>query len=37
MNAAPCKLTLEEWGGRICGSDYMFGHALDLIPEDLPP
>jgi hypothetical protein len=28
---------LEEWGGRICGSDYMFGHALDLIPEDLPP
>jgi len=28
---------LEEWGGRICGSDYMFGHALHLIPEDLPP
>jgi hypothetical protein len=28
---------LEEWGGRICGSDYMFTHALDLIPEDLPP
>jgi hypothetical protein len=28
---------LEEWGGRICGSDYMFGHALELIPEDLPP
>lgn len=28
---------LEEWGGRICGSDYMFSHALDLIPEDLPP
>jgi hypothetical protein len=28
---------LEEWGGRICGSDYMFGHALDLIPEHLPP
>jgi hypothetical protein len=28
---------LEDWGGRICGSDYMFGHALELIPEDLPP
>jgi hypothetical protein len=28
---------LEEWGGRICGSDYMFTHALDLIPENLPP
>ena len=28
---------LEEWGGRVCGSDYMFTHALDLIPEDLPP
>jgi len=28
---------LEEIGGRICGSDYMFTHALDLIPENLPP
>jgi hypothetical protein len=28
---------LEEIGGRICGTDYMFTHALDLIPEDLPP
>jgi hypothetical protein len=28
---------LEDWGGRICGSDYMFTHALDKIPEDLPP
>lgn len=28
---------LEDWGGRICGSDYMFTHALDLIPENLPP
>jgi hypothetical protein len=28
---------LEEWGGRICGSDYMFTHALDPIPEDQPP
>ena len=27
---------LEECGGRICGSDFMFTHALDLIPEDLP-
>jgi hypothetical protein len=28
---------LEELGGRLCGSDYMFTHALDLIPEELPP
>jgi hypothetical protein len=28
---------LEDWGGRICGTDFMFAHALDLIPEDLPP
>src|ERR1035437_6078731 len=28
---------LEDWGGRVCGSDYMFTHALDLIPADLPP
>jgi hypothetical protein len=28
---------LEQWGAGICGSDYMFAHALDLIPEDLPP
>jgi hypothetical protein len=28
---------IEEWGGRICGTDYMFTHALDPIPEDLPP
>lgn len=28
---------LEEWGGRICGTDYMFAHALDAIPENLPP
>ena len=28
---------LEDWGGRVCGSDYMFTHALDLIPENLPP
>jgi hypothetical protein len=28
---------LEEWGGRVCGADFMFSHALDLIPEDVPP
>jgi hypothetical protein len=28
---------LEDWGGRVCGSDYRFTHALDLIPEDQPP
>jgi 2-hydroxyglutaryl-CoA dehydratase, D-component len=28
---------LEELGGRICGTDYMFTHALDLIPEDMAP
>jgi hypothetical protein len=28
---------LESCGGRLCGSDFMFIHALDLIPEDLPP
>ena len=28
---------LEEVGGRICGTDFMFAHALDRIPEDVPP
>jgi len=28
---------LEEAGGRVCGTDYLFCHALDLIPEDLLP
>ncbi|MBE7501441.1 MAG: 2-hydroxyacyl-CoA dehydratase [Verrucomicrobiales bacterium] len=28
---------LETCGGQLCGSDFMFTHALDLIPEDLPP
>lgn len=28
---------LEECGGRICGTEYLFTHALDPIPEDLPP
>jgi hypothetical protein len=28
---------LEECGGRVCGTDYMFGHALAMIPQDVPP
>ena len=28
---------LEDCGGRICGTDFMFSHALDLIPENLEP
>lgn len=28
---------LEECGGRICGTEYLFCHALDLIPEDVAP
>lgn len=28
---------LEECGGRLCGTEFMFTHALDSIPEDLPP
>ena len=28
---------LEECGGRICGTEYLFSHALDEIPEDLSP
>jgi benzoyl-CoA reductase/2-hydroxyglutaryl-CoA dehydratase subunit BcrC/BadD/HgdB len=28
---------LEDVGGRVCGTDYLFCHALDPIPEDLPP
>ena len=28
---------LEDSGGRICGTEYLFTHALDEIPEDLPP
>ncbi len=27
---------LEDCGGRICGTEYLFTHALDIIPEDLP-
>ncbi len=28
---------LEECGGRVCGTEYLFCHALDEIPRDLPP
>jgi hypothetical protein len=28
---------IEESGLRLCGADYMFCHALEPIPEDLPP
>lgn len=28
---------LEESGGRVCGTEYLFAHALDPIPEALPP
>jgi benzoyl-CoA reductase/2-hydroxyglutaryl-CoA dehydratase subunit BcrC/BadD/HgdB len=28
---------LETCGGRICGTEYLFSHALDLIPEDVEP
>jgi benzoyl-CoA reductase/2-hydroxyglutaryl-CoA dehydratase subunit BcrC/BadD/HgdB len=28
---------LEDCGGRICGTEYLFTHAIDEIPEDLPP
>ena len=28
---------LEECGGRICGTEYLFTHALDQIPSDIDP
>jgi benzoyl-CoA reductase/2-hydroxyglutaryl-CoA dehydratase subunit BcrC/BadD/HgdB len=28
---------LEQCGGRICGTEYLFTHALDAIPQDIPP
>jgi benzoyl-CoA reductase/2-hydroxyglutaryl-CoA dehydratase subunit BcrC/BadD/HgdB len=28
---------LEDAGGRVCGTEYLFCHALDSIPEDLEP
>jgi benzoyl-CoA reductase/2-hydroxyglutaryl-CoA dehydratase subunit BcrC/BadD/HgdB len=28
---------LEDSGGRVCGTEYLFTHALDAIPENIPP
>lgn len=28
---------LEDVGGRLCGTEFLFSHALDAIPEDLSP
>ena len=28
---------LEDAGGRLCGTEFLFPHALDPIPVDLPP
>lgn len=28
---------LEDCGGRVCGTEYLFTHALDLIDEDMDP
>jgi benzoyl-CoA reductase/2-hydroxyglutaryl-CoA dehydratase subunit BcrC/BadD/HgdB len=28
---------LEDCGGRICGTEYLFAHALDPIPPEVPP
>jgi benzoyl-CoA reductase/2-hydroxyglutaryl-CoA dehydratase subunit BcrC/BadD/HgdB len=28
---------LEDAGGRLCGSEFLFCHALAAIPEDMPP
>jgi benzoyl-CoA reductase/2-hydroxyglutaryl-CoA dehydratase subunit BcrC/BadD/HgdB len=28
---------LEDSGGRVCGTEYLFTHALDAIPQDVPP
>ena len=28
---------LEDCGGRLCGTEFLFCHAIDEIPEDLPP
>jgi len=28
---------LEDCGGRICGTEYLFAHALDPIPQNMPP
>jgi len=28
---------LEDCGGRVCGTEYLFSHALDAIAENMPP
>jgi hypothetical protein len=28
---------LEDCSGRLCGTDFLFSHALDIIPAELPP
>jgi benzoyl-CoA reductase/2-hydroxyglutaryl-CoA dehydratase subunit BcrC/BadD/HgdB len=28
---------LEDCSGRLCGTEFLFSHALDIIPENLPP
>jgi benzoyl-CoA reductase/2-hydroxyglutaryl-CoA dehydratase subunit BcrC/BadD/HgdB len=28
---------LEQYGGRICGTEYLFSHALDSIPTNIDP
>jgi benzoyl-CoA reductase/2-hydroxyglutaryl-CoA dehydratase subunit BcrC/BadD/HgdB len=28
---------LEACGGRVCGTEYLFSHALDIIPESIDP
>jgi benzoyl-CoA reductase/2-hydroxyglutaryl-CoA dehydratase subunit BcrC/BadD/HgdB len=28
---------LEDSGARLCGTEFLFCHALDVIPEDVPP
>ncbi len=28
---------LEDCGGRLCGTEFLFCHALDELPEDAPP
>ncbi len=28
---------LEDAGGRVCGTEYLFSHTLEPIPEDVPP
>lgn len=28
---------MEDCGGRLCGTEFLFSHALDIIPEDMAP